>query len=135
MTKYREILRLSSLGLSQQNIADNCNVSKKTVNRVLRRAKELDISWPLDESDTDAVLAEKFFPSANQITSNKRMPDYAFYIDIYSFFCLLGKKDRTYNSVNDPEILEIRYDNSIEKRGAYETDYFSRENENFSFMQ
>ena len=43
MTKYREILRLSGLGLSQQNIADSCNVSKKTVNRVLRRAKELDI--------------------------------------------------------------------------------------------
>ena len=78
MTKYREILRLSSLGLSQQSIADSYNVSKKTVNRVLRRAKELDISWPLDESDTDAVLAEKFFPSANQITSNKRMPDYAY---------------------------------------------------------
>ena len=48
MTKYREILRLSGLGLSQQNIADSCNVSKKTVNRILRRAKELDISWPLD---------------------------------------------------------------------------------------
>ena len=76
MTKYREILRLSSLGLSQQNIADSCNVSKKTINRVLKRAKELDISWPLDENDTDAVLAEKFFPSANQVTSNKRMPDY-----------------------------------------------------------
>ena len=76
MTKYREILRLSGLGLSQQNIADSCNVSKKTVNRVLKRAKELDISWPLDESDTDAVLAEKFFHSANQVTSNKRMPDY-----------------------------------------------------------
>ena len=78
MTKYREILRLKSLGLSQQSIADSYNVSKKTVNRVLRRAKELDISWPLDESDTDAVLAEKFFPSVNQITSNKRMPDYAY---------------------------------------------------------
>ena len=33
MTKYREILRLSSLNLSQQNIADSCNVSKKTVKR------------------------------------------------------------------------------------------------------
>lgn len=76
MTKYREILRLSGLGLSQQNIADSCNVSKKTVNRVLKRARELDISWPLDENDTDAVLAEKFFPSANQVTSNKRMPNY-----------------------------------------------------------
>ena len=39
MTKYREILRLSNLGLSQQNIADSCGVSKKTVNRVLKKAK------------------------------------------------------------------------------------------------
>lgn len=36
MTKYREILRLKSLNLSQQNIANSCNVSKKTVNRVLK---------------------------------------------------------------------------------------------------
>ena len=47
MTKYREIFRLKSLNLSQQNIADSCNVSKKTVNRVLKRAAELGISWPL----------------------------------------------------------------------------------------
>ena len=76
MTKYREILRLKSLNLSQQNIAHSCNVSKKTVNRVLKRAEELGIAWPLDENDTDAVLAEKFFPSAKQNTSAKRMPDY-----------------------------------------------------------
>lgn len=44
MTTYREILILSGLGLSQQNIADSCNVSKKTVNRVLKRVRELDIS-------------------------------------------------------------------------------------------
>lgn len=76
MTKYREILRLSSLGLSQQNIADSCGVSKKTVNRVLKRANELSISWPLDANDTDAVLAEKFFPSSQQVASTKRMPDF-----------------------------------------------------------
>ena len=76
MTKYREILRLKSLNLSQQNIAHSCNVSKKTVNRVLKRAEELGIFWPLDENDTDAVLAEKFFPSVKQTTSTKRMPDY-----------------------------------------------------------
>ena len=76
MTKYREILRLKRLNLSQQNIAHRCNVSKKTVNRVLKRAEELGIAWPLDENDTDAVLAEKFFPSAKQNTSAKRMPDY-----------------------------------------------------------
>lgn len=78
MTKYREILRLKSLELSQQGIADSRNVSKKTVNRVLKRAEELGISRPLDENDTDAVLTEKFFPSAKQVKSNKRMPDYAY---------------------------------------------------------
>ena len=78
MTKYREILRLSSMGISQQNIANSCNVSKKTVNRVLKRAKELNVSWPLDANDTDAVLAEKFFPSVKTVASNKRMPDFAY---------------------------------------------------------
>lgn len=34
MTKYREIIRLSGLGLSQTNIALSCNASmKKKVNR------------------------------------------------------------------------------------------------------
>ena len=79
MTKYREILRLSNLGLSQQSIADSCGVSKKTVNRVLKKAKEINIFWPLDANDTDAVLAEKLFPSADKPTaSNKRMPDFAY---------------------------------------------------------
>lgn len=44
MTKYREILRLHSLHLSQQSIADSCSVSKKTVNSVLKKARELNIS-------------------------------------------------------------------------------------------
>lgn len=77
MTKYREILRLASLGLSQQNIADSSGVSKKTVNRVLKRAKELNIFWQLEANETDAVLAEKLFPSAQkQVSSTKRMPDF-----------------------------------------------------------
>ena len=47
MTKYQETLRLSGLVLNQQNIADSYNVSKKTVNRVLKWAKELNISCHL----------------------------------------------------------------------------------------
>ena len=79
MTKYREIIRLSAMGLSQQSTADSCGVSKKTVNRVLKRAKELKISWPLTPNQTDEVLAEMFFPSATrQPDSNKRMPDYEY---------------------------------------------------------
>lgn len=40
MTKYREIIRLASLNLSQTNIALSCGVSKKTVNKVLKAARE-----------------------------------------------------------------------------------------------
>lgn len=77
MTKYREILRLHGLGLSQQNIAYSSNVSKKTVNRVIKRAKELNISWPLDASQTDAVLEQILF-SKQKAETVKRMPDFAY---------------------------------------------------------
>ena len=77
MTKYREILRLASLGLSQQNIVDSCGVSKKTVNRVLKRATELKIFWPLEPTMTDAILADRFFPSVTkQVPSDKKKPDF-----------------------------------------------------------
>ena len=80
MTRYREILRLHSLNLSQQTIADSCSVSKKTVNSVLRKAKEKNISWPLDDNQTDEVLAGTLFPEKGKHTeaSTKRMPDYAY---------------------------------------------------------
>ncbi len=51
---------------------------KKTVNRVLKRATELEIVWPLGENETDAVLAKKLFPVATQVASNKRMPDFEY---------------------------------------------------------
>ncbi|SFU72533.1 hypothetical protein SAMN05216508_1481, partial [Eubacterium pyruvativorans] len=58
MTQYREILRLTALGLSQRNIMQSINVSQKTVVKVQRRAKELNLSWPLDESLTDSELGK-----------------------------------------------------------------------------
>jgi len=78
MTKYREILRLNALGLSQRNIAHSCSVSKTTVNRVLKRATELNLRWPLDESKTEAILSELLFPVSKKNASEKRHPDYAY---------------------------------------------------------
>ena len=57
MTKYREILRLKSLGFSERNIAQSCGVSRNTVSKVTSRASELHISWPLDHGMTDSVRA------------------------------------------------------------------------------
>lgn len=76
MTKYREILRLKSLGFSDRNIARSCSVSRNTVRRVIDRAAELSISWPLDFGMTDGVLEELLFPKEKSAT-DRRLPDYS----------------------------------------------------------
>ena len=55
MTKYREIIRLTGLGFSQRDIMASCGVAQKTVVKVQKRARELKLSWPLDEAMTDTV--------------------------------------------------------------------------------
>ena len=76
MTKYREILRLSALGLSLRNIEKSLHVSQHTIMKVQRRAKELSIVWPLEETFTDEVLEQQMFPKNAASKSTKRMPDY-----------------------------------------------------------
>ena len=78
MTKYREIIRIAGLGLSQTNIALSCNASKTTVNKVLKAAREQNLTWPLDPKLTDPVLCGLLFPNQKaKVTTSKRMPDYA----------------------------------------------------------
>ena len=75
MTKYREILRLKSLGFSERNIAQSCGVSRNTVAKVLKKAAEINLSWPLDFDMTDSALEELMFPKHKSAT-NKRMPNF-----------------------------------------------------------
>ena len=77
MTKYREILRLKSLGFSNRNIARSCSVSRNTVRRVIDKADEMNISWPLDFGMTDGALEELLFPSDKSAT-DRRLPDYSY---------------------------------------------------------
>ena len=76
MTKYREILRLTALGLSLRNIQRSLHVSQRTIMKVQHRAKELSLSWPLDGSLTDAELERQMFAKDTSPKSTKRMPDY-----------------------------------------------------------
>lgn len=76
MTQYREILRLNSLDLSERSIAASAGVSHNTVSKVLKRAKELNISWPLNYDMTDSVLEEMLFPKDNKTSKQKRLPDF-----------------------------------------------------------
>jgi transposase len=78
MTKYREIIRLTSLGFTQRNIMASCGVAQKTVVKVQHRAKELNLEWPLDDFLTDIALGKLLFPKSNKPATEKRMPDYAY---------------------------------------------------------
>jgi transposase len=76
MTAYREIIRLTSLGFTQRNIMQSCGVAQKTVVRVQHRAKECNISWPLDENTTDEVLEKVLFPQQREHSKSTKIPNY-----------------------------------------------------------
>ena len=62
MTKYREIIRLAGLNLSQTNIALSCNASKTTVNKVLKAAREQESRLAAgSQTQTDPVIEASCF--------------------------------------------------------------------------
>ena len=73
MTKYREILRLKSLGFSERNIVLSCTVSRNNVSKVVKKAAELNLSWPFSENLTDEAIRGMLFPMEKSAT-NKRLP-------------------------------------------------------------
>ena len=77
MTKYREILRLKNLDFSERNIALSCIVSRNTVSRVVRKAAEYNLSWPLPDDLTDEAIGRMLFPK-EQTATNKRTPDHSY---------------------------------------------------------
>ena len=78
MTKYREILRLLSLGISERKIAESCDVSRNTVSRIRKRSDAIGLKWPLEASLTDKVLETMLYPKGTVDTSEKRMPDFEY---------------------------------------------------------
>ena len=63
MTKYREIIRLAELGLSQTNIALSCNASKTTVNKVLKAAREQNLNMAIgSETNRSSPFVGLLFP-------------------------------------------------------------------------
>ena len=76
MTNYREILRLKGLGISERNIAASLGVSRNTVSKVCKKAEEMGIHWPLDNTVTNKKLQERLFHKAEESISDKRMPDF-----------------------------------------------------------
>lgn len=74
MTKHREILRLSSMGLSQRSIASSCQCSRNTVSEVLSRARQKGLTWPIPDDVSDPDLMHLLFPDRVQ-ESSRKIPD------------------------------------------------------------
>jgi transposase len=74
MTKYREILRLHSQGISSRNIAASLECSRNTIRAVLARAAEEGITWPLPDQMTDRVLEQTLFGKQSK-SRNYKLPD------------------------------------------------------------
>ena len=77
MTKYREILRLHSQGISSRDIAESLRCSRNTIRKVLKRAAEENISWPLPDSLSNCLLEQKLFGKRER-NQERKMPDFEY---------------------------------------------------------
>ena len=77
MTKYRDILRLHSQGISNRNIAETLECSRNTVRKVVERAEVGGTFWPLPDNISDQVLEQKLFGKLVR-TKSRKMPDFEY---------------------------------------------------------
>lgn len=75
MTKYKEILRLSGLGISSRKISLSCGCSKTTVLKVLAKAREVELSWPEASDFSERELTCRLFQDG-LVEPGYKMPDY-----------------------------------------------------------
>ena len=78
MVDYREILRLSSEGNSQRQIAASVGSSHHTVSEVQTAAKLKGIEWPVDDSVSNETLQSILFPDKYASISAYLEPDYEY---------------------------------------------------------
>ncbi len=72
MRKLRDVLRLSySAGLSIRKISASTKISVGSIQNILKRAEQLNITWPLPEAWDDQTLALKFYPRSDAQSSSK----------------------------------------------------------------
>jgi len=77
MTNYREILRLSSLGVNRKQIAESMGIARQTVITALQRAAALGLDWQSVEAMSDREIAVQMYPKGGGGLSYK-MPDYEY---------------------------------------------------------
>ena len=76
MVKYREILRLRSMGVSVRNIAFSCGCSTSTVQNVIDRARAGGVEWPLPDEMGDAAIRARLYPRKQRADAAKAAIDH-----------------------------------------------------------
>ena len=74
MTKYREILRMDSLGLSGRSISASLGCSRNTVSEVISRALAKGVKWPIPLDVDDNQLEQILFPEKG-VPIGRKIPD------------------------------------------------------------
>ena len=74
MRKFREVLRLSALGLAQHQIARSCSIVQSTVHKYLKLAQAAQLSWPLPENLSDQKLDQLLFGERSDPPSRRIHP-------------------------------------------------------------
>ena len=75
MRKFKEIIRLHSLGLTQRQISRSCAVGQSTVSDYLKAAAEAGIKWPEVADWDDARLAAAVLPRPTGEVKPGRQPE------------------------------------------------------------
>ena len=76
MVKYREILRLTAMGISQRNVAFSVGCAASTVQDVLRAARAAGLGWPLPGEMDDAAIRSRIYPARDRSDSTKAEIDH-----------------------------------------------------------
>ncbi|HZO54113.1 MAG TPA: IS21 family transposase [Bryobacteraceae bacterium] len=79
MRKLKEVLRLSSLGLKQQQIARSCRIAQSTVHGYLKAAAAAGVGWPLPADWDDRRLEAVIWGAARPTRTwrKREVPDFA----------------------------------------------------------
>lgn len=105
--KYREVLRLHAQEVTQRGIASSTGHSRNTIREVLKRAKEKEVYWPLENNVTDLDLQIILYPEKQTPSDHRQKPDGEY------IHKELAKSGVTLSLLWDEYTLQCRQNNEI----------------------
>ena len=74
----KEVLRLKSLGLSIREISRSVNASVGGVHKLISKAEQSGLGWPLPEDTDDEKLERLLYPEPVEVRGSRVVPQWSF---------------------------------------------------------